>query len=1531
MEENDIALKGAGKRKINHDVDSNYLIWKSEVYEENYFKRTNKSGYKYYDTSGIFKCLFYNWVTNWTYSLSKSYIEPYKLHPLPINDQILYWQPIFSKHVSDGIVRLESNGYFDPNGKSYGKQINSVLMRALFLTFWKRTLVVLLSVITTNILSMSISILVKFLLKNFNKKTLTHLEIYLTLLAITSVQIADGLLTEFFNYYLIRWRIVWDYCVLITVFQHGLCYRKKFFNNVEGTNVLNVCNSVLHSCSPDSKCSENPLYCPARRFQNREMNARMFSFMMYDAFHVALFSESIVYVFNFLSNFVYGAILISRQIKINLWLLYLIGLIIIFLMVVVEITNAFLLKFYYQIKDYRIGEFVEIVSELSIIKKLLYDDIATNIITERRNKELSFILIRLFLSFLNKSLCVVCNNLSFFILIKYFVKTVRNAKDITEIDTEGFLSTFYILFRIINSMFLFPHFLKSFALFYASYRRIASFLNKCSPNFYISDNKFTGSAEMSYEVPAVTNQIDKDVVVLYKDASFSWVNNRSDLANMNNEVYLKNVNFQLRRGEIAIITGPHGCGKSNFIKSVLGEMTLIDGSMAVVPLHTSMPIFYASQEIWLQQGTIRSNITFGHRFDEEIYNAVIKALELESDISMWEDKDLRVVSDKAHSLSCGQRVRMEMARAIYAYLVFSKVNKQYNNGECSFLMCLDSQFHGLDPYVSRTVFYNLFNSESGLLVKDDLSLVMSSSLLVFDKCIRASDLDKFPNIPIYEISDKFLVFYCYLSDVFSDKKTDMEVKKVPSSSHPHRMNFFNKDMMKLCYSDANTKVGRAAVTKFKYKQSFNEIVKNEYQGHKFNPYSLYLNAAKFTFAIFIIVIFGSSLMDNVKFVISTNLSDFINKNSKEFKEGFTVDLEQIKSRADSTLRIITTVVSFIISSSLVSSVLFAISSIVASRRIHEYCVSSVFKNSSTIIKIKKQIHQVITYISADIYFVDEYVAEMMSTALLSIIQTFVSIGILFYTMPLSIPLITLAIVLVFELIVSKYIIAATNIQVARLETMAHINTDCENAILSSPIYRSFKKEWELVNDIFENVDYKARCRFLIRCISTWASVLFNWIFSITTALFLAVMIIFDKFTNYEMVVGYFGLGLSLSMSAIKSFSNFKFCFANLQVFLCSVRRFQLFIPPGTKCVFDRFHNIHEEDLVVNSAKPNLQIDKKKLLRRRKHEFRDTNPNILKRLFFSPKINVIDIGKYLPSEHYGVVLKDVCVYTTSQMNNEGIILNNVTASGQPSHIIGIIGRTGAGKTTLLSVLQNTVRNRTGQVLLDGRDLQEIPKSVIRHIIGVLPQLPFVFKGWTIRRFLDPRKLFTDDEINQALDNCGLLEFVNRLPGNLKLDTVIIKESFNFNKLKSDNTNGKKIVDDRKEFRDEESLTMGEIQPEDIMLSISQLRTLWFAKLVLHKNLYRMIIIDEPPSDNISNEDDENNTNYIGIPIYELLDKYFKHCTCFVTAHYANVLKSCTSVWVMHHGRLIKSCSASDVSKNDSISNIIEEMVTKYSNN
>ncbi|UVC54379.1 hypothetical protein MACJ_003921 [Theileria orientalis] len=902
-----------------------------------------------------------------------------------------------------------------------------------------------------------------------------------------------------------------------------------------------------------------------------------------------------------------------------------------------------------------------------------------------------------------------------------------------------------------------------------SFRRIDNLIKEASPNFYASDTKFLGSTQASSVVSHTTNKIPKDSVVYYKDATFTWVNYRQDLLNKNYEPLLRNVNFELKRGQMAIVTGSKGSGKSNFIKSMLGEMTLVGGSMAVVPLHTSMPIFYASQDIFLQRGTIRSNITFGYRFDEQLYNAVLKAVELEFDISTWEKGDLRVVSDNAHSLSGGQRVRMELARAVYAYLVFHKVNKEYNNSKCSFLMCLDGSFHGLDPYVAKTIFNNLFNLKTGLLVKDDLSVVLTASKMSLDLCLKSSDVGLFPDCPIYNLKDEKLNFYAHLHDFVKNKKRTTDFNYLSPLDQPCHMNSMTKDMLNLCSSGSSSRLGRVEVTKSLYSTSFKSVADQALGGAKLNRYKIAFTPAVVLFLLYIVLNIGVNVMESVKYVISTRLSDYISKNTNDYKNVL------------------------------------------------------------------------------------------------------------------------------------------------------------EDAISGASVNRSFKKDSDYEIRFYEQRDYKARCKFMLDGVTAWISLSFNWVFSTTTFLVLVLPIVLDKFTKYKLSVGYFGLAISLCSNVLKSFNFFAMMYSNLEQVLVPVDRFKYFVPFGQRLVFDPFHNVHEE-YVVNPTKKGVTVNKDQLVKRRAVEFKNENKKFygLRRLSYHPKITILDVDRYLTSDHSGVELKDVCVYTTLAHTPESMILKHLNVSSNRSEIIGIIGRTGAGKTTLLSVLQNIIANRTGQVLLDGKDLNDIPKVVLRQIIGVLPQQPFVFKGWTVRRFLDPRRLFSDDEINQALSKCGLLNFVNELPGGTKLDTVIVSEEPVLYHLKSKGGKSRPIA-----FEKERSMSMGYAQPgseTDMLLSNTQLRTLWLARLVLYRHFYRMIVVDEPPEED-TNEEASARKDELQVPIYDLLHKHFSHCTTFVTAHDVNVLKTCTSVWVIHDGCLVKTCKASNVSANESIASIIEQNVKR----
>lgn len=83
------------------------------------------------------------------------------------------------------------------------------------------------------------------------------------------------------------------------------------------------------------------------------------------------------------------------------------------------------------------------------------------------------------------------------------------------------------------------------------------------------------------------------------------------------------------------MVGPVGAGKSSLLAAILAEMGKCEdgGSIYVRDLERS-GVAYVSQEPWLQRGTVRQNILFGRPYQAELYNAVITACALISDLKV---------------------------------------------------------------------------------------------------------------------------------------------------------------------------------------------------------------------------------------------------------------------------------------------------------------------------------------------------------------------------------------------------------------------------------------------------------------------------------------------------------------------------------------------------------------------------------------------------------------------------------------------------------------------------------------------------------------------------------------------------------------------------------------------------------------------------------------------------------------------------------------------------------------------------------
>ncbi|XP_015788147.1 multidrug resistance-associated protein 4-like isoform X1 [Tetranychus urticae] len=125
-------------------------------------------------------------------------------------------------------------------------------------------------------------------------------------------------------------------------------------------------------------------------------------------------------------------------------------------------------------------------------------------------------------------------------------------------------------------------------------------------------------------------------------------------------VNLKNLSFKLEPGELLVIIGTVGSGKTCLVMSLLEEIAVISGSCKVIGRKA-----YSPQESWTFAGTIRQNVLFGREYSQSKYSNVIDCCSLKKDIESFPYGENTLVGEKGYTLSGGQKARVTLARAVY--------------------------------------------------------------------------------------------------------------------------------------------------------------------------------------------------------------------------------------------------------------------------------------------------------------------------------------------------------------------------------------------------------------------------------------------------------------------------------------------------------------------------------------------------------------------------------------------------------------------------------------------------------------------------------------------------------------------------------------------------------------------------------------------------------------------------------------------------------------------------------------------------
>lgn len=121
------------------------------------------------------------------------------------------------------------------------------------------------------------------------------------------------------------------------------------------------------------------------------------------------------------------------------------------------------------------------------------------------------------------------------------------------------------------------------------------------------------------------------------------------------------VSIRAGPGDLLAVVGQVGAGKSSLIAAILGELTVVAGSLAA-----RGAIGYVGQKPYIQNCSVRENILFGQKFEESRYTECIAMCCLLQDMAALPAGDATEIGERGVNLSGGQKARVALARAVYA-------------------------------------------------------------------------------------------------------------------------------------------------------------------------------------------------------------------------------------------------------------------------------------------------------------------------------------------------------------------------------------------------------------------------------------------------------------------------------------------------------------------------------------------------------------------------------------------------------------------------------------------------------------------------------------------------------------------------------------------------------------------------------------------------------------------------------------------------------------------------------------------------
>lgn len=125
--------------------------------------------------------------------------------------------------------------------------------------------------------------------------------------------------------------------------------------------------------------------------------------------------------------------------------------------------------------------------------------------------------------------------------------------------------------------------------------------------------------------------------------------------------------------------------------------------------------------------------------------------------------------------------------------------------------------------------------------------------------------------------------------------------------------------------------------------------------------------------------------------------------------------------------------------------------------------------------------------------------------------------------------------------------------------------------------------------------------------------------------------------------------------------------------------------------------------------------------------------------------------------------------------ENPVINNFSLKVEPGQQIAIVGPTGAGKTTLVKLLMRFYDVDSGEILVDGVNIDQFTRADLRGKFAMVLQDTWLFNGTIKENIRYGRQEATDEEVVRAADLAYADHFTRTLPDGY--DMVLNEEGTN----------------------------------------------------------------------------------------------------------------------------------------------------------